>query len=143
MTSRKSAMMASEEANSAVRGIINTPAIERNMHLAEEGEVSSVAGQSLGKATRVIFMATSEQWKCNKNGTRLRNEGIGPVSTLGDERTQMEQNVLQQAHNVTQLRKIIDSMARMLDGNLACEEVQWRGMKEWAQDTEKKWDNCH
>jgi hypothetical protein len=34
-------------------------------------------------------------------------------------------------------------MSRMLEAHAAREEAQWRGMKEWLEDRETKWDDCH
>jgi len=113
------------------------------MDMAGAGEASRGAAQRAGNTTRVSFLAASEQWERNKNGQRLRNETSEPESAPGDWRSRMEQTVRQQAREVTQLPQTINRMARLLEAHAAREEAQWRGMKEWLEDRETKWDDRH
>jgi hypothetical protein len=34
-------------------------------------------------------------------------------------------------------------MARMLEAHVACEDIQWLGIRKWMEDRERKWDDCH
>lgn len=118
--------------------MIKKPPTERDRDMAKAGEASGAAGQRSEKTTIVSFMAASAQWEHNKNGTRLRNETSEPVRALGDWRSRMERTVRQQEHEVTQLHQTIDRMARMLVADMAHNEAQWHGMKEWLEGRVKK-----
>jgi len=135
--------MATQEVNGATAGMIYKALVERDMDIAEAGEASGDAGRMSGKTTRVTLVAESEQWERNKNGKTLKNKTSETVSTLGDCRSRMVGTVRQQACEVTQLHQSIDRIARMLDVHVVCEEAQWRGMKEWLEDSETKWDERH
>jgi len=135
--------MATKEGNSFIGAMIEKPPVERDMDMAEAGEVSGVAVQRSGKTMHVSFVAASKQWERKMNGKRLQYETSEPVSTLGDWRSQMEQTVRQQVREVTQLHQMIDRMARMLEAHMAREEEQWLGLKEWLQDRETKCDEHH
>jgi len=55
----------------------------------------------------------------------------------------MEKMMWQQARKVTQLYQTADKMARFLEAHTAFEETQWRGMRKWMEDRERKWDAHH
>jgi len=52
-------MMATEVGNSLIGGTIENPPVEGDLDMAEAGEASAAAGQTLGKTTLVSFMAAS------------------------------------------------------------------------------------
>lgn len=49
VTLSKPAMIATQEGNSLIGGMIEGPPVERDIDLAEEDETSGAAGQELGK----------------------------------------------------------------------------------------------
>jgi len=135
--------MATQEGNSLIGGMTETPPVERDMDMAETGEASGEVGKRSGKTTRMSFDAASEQWERKKNGNRLRNKTLEPVSTPGDWRSWMERTVRPQAGEVTQVPQTIARMARMLEAHVAREQAQCLGMKALQEDRETKWDGRH
>jgi len=82
--------MATPVGNRLIGGMIENPPVERDMDMADAGEVNGMADQRSGKTTCMSFMVASEQWQGNENGRRLSNEPLVPVSAPGDRRSQME-----------------------------------------------------
>jgi len=54
------------------------------MDIADAGKAVGMVGALMGEATRVFFMAASEQWEHNKNWKWLRSETLKALSTPGD-----------------------------------------------------------
>lgn len=77
-------MMATQDSKSPVEGTIEEPPIEIDMDIADAGKAVGMVGALMGEATRVFFMAASEQWEHNKNWKWLRSETLKALSTPGD-----------------------------------------------------------
>jgi len=119
------------------------PPIERDMDMAEAEEASGVVGWRSGGTTQVSFLAANEPWGHNKNVQRVRNVTSEPVSAPGDCRSWMVWIVRQQVHEVTQLYRTNNRTTQRLEAHMAHEQGQWRGMKEWLENRETKWDDRH
>jgi hypothetical protein len=139
----KPSMMVTQADNCFIGSLIEKSPAERYMEMGKAVEGCGAAAQQSGKATRGIFIAAREQWGHNMIGKRLRNKTLVLVSAPGDRRSSMQRKVRQQACKGTQLHQTIDRRARILDTHSVREKVQWLAMKEWLEDTETGWDECH
>jgi len=136
-------MMATHEDNSPIGGMIEKPPTERDMHVAQAGEAGGVVGAMTANTTSMSFMAASEKWESNLNGTRQRCKTSESASTLGDWRSRMQSTMRQQVGEVTQLLESIDRMASMLKAHTARQVAQWLRIKKWVEDIETRWDERH
>jgi len=99
--------------------------------------VTSIAAETAGKDTL-------EPLERNQNGKRRRrNEVPATAWALGDWRSRMERAAQQQASELAQLHRTIAKMANMVERHTALQEGQWRGMKSWLEEKEKKQDVYH
>jgi hypothetical protein len=137
---KEPATMVTQEGGSPVGGTIGKSPIERDMSMAEAGEASSIAGEGTGKATRITFMAMSEQWERNMNEKRLRSEILMSSSAPGDRRSRLETTMMQLAREIAQLHQMVNKIATLLEGHAVCEKTQWLGMRMWMEARERMWD---
>ena len=98
--------------------------------------VTSIAAGTAGEAAL-------EPMERNENGKRRRSEVPATAWALGDWRSRMERAAQPQAHQPAQLQRTISKMANMLETHTALQEAQWRGMKSWLEEKEKKRDAYH
>jgi len=98
--------------------------------------VTSIAAGTAGEAT-------FEAMERNENGKWKRSEVPATAWALRDWRSRMERAAQQQARELAQLHRIIAKMANMLETHTALQEAQWRGMKSWLEEKEKKRDAYH
>jgi hypothetical protein len=98
--------------------------------------VTSIAAGTAGEAAL-------EPMERNENGKRRWSEVPATAWALGDWRSRMERAAQQQACELAQLHRTIAKMANMLETHTALQEAQWRGMKSWLEEKEKKRDAYH
>jgi hypothetical protein len=55
----------------------------------------------------------------------------------------MERTMRQQACEVAQLHQTIDRMARVIEAQMASDETQRLGMRQWLEERERKWNARH
>jgi len=87
--------------------------------------------------------AALEPMERNEDGKRRRSEVPANAWALGDWRSRMERAAQQQARELAQLHRTIATMANMLETHTALQEAQWRGMKSWLEEKEKRRDAYH
>ena len=102
-------------------------------------------------ATAVTFIAaktagkvTLEPMERNENGNRrTRSQVLVTAWAAEDWKSSMERVAQQEAHELAQLHQKIAKIGNKLETLNAQQEVQWRGMKVWLEEKEKKWDAYH
>jgi len=124
----------------------------RGLDTGEAADGRSDAPMDMAKevATAVTSIATGtageaalEPMERNENGKRRRSEVPATAWALGDWRSRMVRAAQQQARELAQLHRTITKMANMLETHTALQEAQWRGIKSWLEEKEKKRDAYH
>jgi hypothetical protein len=98
--------------------------------------VTSIAAGTAGEAAL-------EPTERDENGKRRRSEVPAIAWVLGNWRSRMERAAQQQARELAQLHRTRAKMAIMLETHTALQEAQWRGMKSWLEEKDKKRDMYH
>jgi hypothetical protein len=55
----------------------------------------------------------------------------------------MEETIEQRVCEVTQLHQTVERIARTIEADMVCEEIQWLDMTEWLENWKTKWDDYH
>ena len=104
-----------------------------DMEMEMTTAVSSIAAGTAGEATL-------EPMERNENGKWRMSAVPATAWVFGDWRSHMERAAQQQARELAQLHRTIAKMANMQETHTALQEAQWRGMKSWLAEKEKKRD---
>jgi hypothetical protein len=110
---------------------------------AADGRSDAPMDMAMEVATAVTSIAALEPMERNQNGKRRRSEVPATAWALGDWTSRMERAAQQEAREIAQLHRTIAKMANMLETHTALQEAQWRGMKSWLEEKEKKRDAYH
>jgi hypothetical protein len=98
--------------------------------------VKSIAAGTAGETT----LQPMERYE---NGKRRRSKVPATAWALGDSRSRMERAPHQKPRELAQLHRTIAKMSNMPETYIELQEAQWRGMKSWLEEKEKKWDAYH
>jgi len=94
------------------------------MDTGAEAETNDMAGDTPGQTTLTIPLAASEPQEYNKKRNRRRCVILEPLIVPGDWRSKTETTLRQQAREMTQLYRIVETLAKTLAIRAACEAAE-------------------